>query len=148
MRNANKKHGNIGDIELFEGKNIVEAWDAKFGKSYFRDEIEELAEKIVERPKLKVAGFVCNTKIQRESELKNRIAEIESEYGITLVLINFADWISLQIKNYVGGKDISEGTIAKAWLHAYSESLSLRRVEIAPIDEPCQQWLESLLKCL
>ena len=29
MRSANKKHGNIGDIELLEDRQIVEAWDAK-----------------------------------------------------------------------------------------------------------------------
>lgn len=44
MRSANKKHGNIGDIELLEDRQIVEAWDAKYGKSYLRDEIEELSE--------------------------------------------------------------------------------------------------------
>ena len=44
MRSANKKHGNVGDIELLEDRQIVEAWDAKYGKSYLRDEIEELSE--------------------------------------------------------------------------------------------------------
>ncbi|PZO56049.1 MAG: hypothetical protein DCF15_09705, partial [Phormidesmis priestleyi] len=34
MRSANKKHRNIGDIELLEDRQIVEAWDAKYGKSY------------------------------------------------------------------------------------------------------------------
>ena len=36
MRSANKKHGNIGDIELMEGHDIIESWDAKYGKSYLR----------------------------------------------------------------------------------------------------------------
>jgi hypothetical protein len=31
MRSANKKHGNIADIELLEDRQIVEAWDAKYG---------------------------------------------------------------------------------------------------------------------
>jgi hypothetical protein len=37
MRSANKKHGNIGDIEITTGKrdslHIVESWDAKYGKA-------------------------------------------------------------------------------------------------------------------
>ena len=47
MRSANKKHGNIGDVELREGRVIVEAWDAKYGKPYLRDELEELRDKIL-----------------------------------------------------------------------------------------------------
>lgn len=30
MRSANKKHGNIGDIEILEKGNIIEAWDTKY----------------------------------------------------------------------------------------------------------------------
>ena len=30
MRVANKKHGNIGDIELIEDGEIIESWDAKW----------------------------------------------------------------------------------------------------------------------
>ncbi len=37
MRSANKKHGNIGDLEVLEKSNIIEAWDAKYGKAYLRD---------------------------------------------------------------------------------------------------------------
>jgi len=49
MRSANKKHGNIGDIELSfspQGNDIIESWDAKYGKTYLRDELEELNEKL------------------------------------------------------------------------------------------------------
>ena len=48
MRSANKKHGNVGDIELMELSVIVEAWDAKYGKPYLRDELEELRDKLLE----------------------------------------------------------------------------------------------------
>jgi hypothetical protein len=30
MRSANKKHGNIGDIEILEARQIIESWDAKY----------------------------------------------------------------------------------------------------------------------
>ncbi len=46
-KSANKKHGNIGDVELKDGRVIVEAWDAKYGKPYLRDELEELRDKIL-----------------------------------------------------------------------------------------------------
>lgn len=50
MRSANKKHGNIGDIELKEGKIVVESWDAKYGKPYLYEELGELKEKLEEHP--------------------------------------------------------------------------------------------------
>lgn len=42
MRSANKKHGNIGDIEILQARQIIESWDAKYGKSYLRDELSTL----------------------------------------------------------------------------------------------------------
>lgn len=36
MRSANKKHGNIGDVEILEARQIIESWDAKYGKAYLR----------------------------------------------------------------------------------------------------------------
>ena len=35
MRSANKKHGNVGDIELKEAGGIVEAWDAEIRQALF-----------------------------------------------------------------------------------------------------------------
>ena len=32
MRSANKKHGNVGDVELTENGIIIKSWDAKYGK--------------------------------------------------------------------------------------------------------------------
>ncbi len=85
MRSANKKHGNIGDIELLEDSQIVEAWDAKYGKSYLRDEIEELSEKLEVHPAIKLAGFVTSIQPDRIDELSLRCEEIEDIYGISLV---------------------------------------------------------------
>ncbi len=42
----------------------------------------------------------------------------------------------------------SEPEIAVAWITAYAESLAQRRREIAPIDEPCYQWLSTMNEIL
>ncbi|MEI6415090.1 MAG: hypothetical protein WCP34_12635 [Pseudomonadota bacterium] len=70
MRFANKKHGNIGDIELIENGDIVASWDAKYGKSYLREEVEEVCEKISGHDNIQVVGFVTNVAIQRTEELE------------------------------------------------------------------------------
>ena len=141
MRSANKKHGNIGDIELLEDRQIVEAWDAKYGKAYLRDEIEELSEKLEVHPAIRRAGFVTSLKPERLDELALRCEEIEEIYGISLEILTFKEWIKEQFERTLTEETASEQELAVAWTTAYTESLAQRRREIAPIDEPCYQWL-------
>ncbi|HBL12228.1 MAG TPA: hypothetical protein DD379_12620 [Cyanobacteria bacterium UBA11162] len=141
MRSANKKHGNVGDIELLEDRQIVEAWDAKYGKSYLRDEIEELSEKLEVHPAIRRAGFVTSLEPERLDELKPRCEEIEEIYGISLEVLTFEEWIEEQFKRALTEEAASEQELAVAWITAYTESLAQQRREVAPIDEPCYQWL-------
>jgi hypothetical protein len=148
MRSANKKHGNIGDIELLEDRQIVEAWDAKYGKSYLRDEIEELSEKLEIHPAVKKAGFVTSLEAERIDELVPRCHEIEEIFGISLEIITFEEWVELQFSRTLTEEVATEQELASAWLIAYTESLAQQRREIAPIDEPCYQWLLKLNETL
>jgi hypothetical protein len=148
MRSANKKHGNIGDIELLEDRQIVEAWDAKYGKSYLRDEIEELSEKLEVHPAVRRAGFVTSLKPERLDELEPRCEEISEIYGISLEVLTFEEWIGEQFERALTKETASGQNLAVAWLTAYTESLAQRRREIAPIDEPCYQWLLTINEIL
>jgi hypothetical protein len=148
MRSANKKHGNIGDIELLEDRQIVEAWDAKYGKSYLRDEIEELSEKLEVHPAVRKAGFVTSLEAERIDELIPRCNEIEEIFGISLEIVTFKEWVGLQFARTLAEETTTEQELASAWLIAYTESLAQRRRDIAPIDEPCYQWLLKLNETL
>ncbi len=142
MRSANKKHGNIGDVELLDGNEIVVAWDAKYGKEYLRDEIEEIYEKITAKNyELQALGFVTSSSPILDDEINSRVAEIEELTGNKIELLVFDDWLDKYAKQYGNEKSLP---IAKAWLIAYAESLSQKRRLYAPIDEPCNAWLESL----
>lgn len=68
MRSANKKHGNVGDIELSSDEIIVEAWDAKYGKTYLLDELDELRDKLIDNPGVEVAGFVADRSGMTDSQ--------------------------------------------------------------------------------
>lgn len=148
MRSANKKHGNVGDIELLEDRQIVEAWDAKYGKSYLRDEIEELSEKLEVHPAVRKAGFVTSLKAERIDELMPRCNEIEEIFGISLEIVTFEEWVELQFAHTLAEEVATEQELASAWLIAYTESLAQQRRDIAPIDEPCYQWLFKLNETL
>ena len=145
MRSANKKHRNIGDVELKDGKVIVEAWDAKYGKPYLRDELEELRDKILTSPGVKVAGFIVDGEVDRRKDIVKRVEEIAFETGVEIQLLSFDEWLAYQTK-HIAQTELDR--ISERWLLAVVESFVQRRPEIAPIDEPCEAWVQDLIKQL
>lgn len=148
MRSANKKHGNVGDIELLENRQIVESWDAKFGKTYLRDEIEELTDKLLDHPEVRIVGFVTSAEPEQLDELEARMLDIEGQFGVDLRIIPFSLWIDEQVQKTVQDIGITEADLSSAWLRAFVESIAQKRRYIAPIDEPCYRWLEVLKSIL
>lgn len=146
MRSANKKHGNLADIELTENSEIIEAWDAKYGKTYLRDELEELAEKLSNHHDVKLAGFVTSEAPTRLNELYDRKKDIEDLNSVEIVICTFQEWVKLQYERVEKSKLGTIEEVSVEWVNAYTESLAQMRREIAPIDEPCQHWLISLKK--
>jgi hypothetical protein len=147
MRSANKKHGNIGDIEITESEgdmDITEAWDAKFGKTYLREELEELNDKLAFHPQAIIAGFVTDQKPNLKAEIKSRIQEIEEVHEIQVQIMEFKDWVNFQIANY----QLDTTKIGSKWLIAILESICQKRRDIAPIDEPTTEWVETLIECI
>lgn len=145
MRSANKKHGNIGDVELKDGRVIVEAWDAKYGKPYLRDELEELRDKILTSPGAKLAGFIVDSEVDRRRDVINRAEEISLETGVEIELFSFDEWLAYQTKR-IAKSELDK--VAARWLIAVVESFAQRRLDIAPIDEPCEAWVSDLIKKL
>jgi len=143
MRSANKKHGNIGDIELLQDSNIIEAWDAKFGKTYLRDEIEEVCEKLDGHPLVKTVGFVTSENCDRIDEIQNRINELSDLHGVDIKILSFAEWVDL-----ISSDSLNTNDFALSWIQAYIESLCLMRIDKAPIDEPSIEWVDSAMACM
>lgn len=95
-------------------------------------------------PSVILAGFVTSVKLQRQSELISRCQELEEEFGIFLEILTFTDWVQNKFNQAIQEGFITEEKLASAWLIAYTESLAQKRRNIAPIDEPSQQWLTTL----
>lgn len=144
MRSANKKHGNIGDIELLEGADIIEAWDAKYGKAYLREEIEEAAEKIPNHDNIQMVGFVTTVEVQRTSELDNRISELSALHGVDFKIITYDEWVGVMYARCIDSTMINEELLSQEWIRAYVLTLAQRKRSIAPIDEPCLKWIQLL----
>ncbi len=143
MRSANKKHGNIGDIEVLSrhgGMEILESWDAKYGKLDLRDELEELGEKLMDHSETEIVGFVTNIEPNITPDFQARMEELEEIHDVSIQVMAFDNWIGQQLERV--GNDSLE--VCKAWILAFGESLCQLRRDRAPIDEPCDAWVSSL----
>ncbi len=147
MRSANKKHGNIGDIELTltQGNmDIMESWDAKYGKAYLRDELEELNDKLKSHPQTTIAGFVTDQKPNLKPEIIKRMEELQLIHETEILVMEFSDWVNFEIKKY----GLNPDKVGALWMIAIAESICQLRREIAPIDEPTTEWVESFIECI
>jgi hypothetical protein len=143
MRSANKKHGNIGDIEVTlskRGLDIIESWDAKYGKPYLRDELDELNDKLRAHPQTVVAGFVVDAKPNLKDEILSRKAEVEEIHNVRISVIGFDEWVHEQATRV----SLNKKDIATNWVMAFAECLCQMRRDRAPIDEPSDAWVEEL----
>ena len=145
MRSANKKHHNIGDIELKEGRQIVESWDAKFGKPYLYEELDELRDKLENHTGVKLAGFIVDKDAVIKDDIKEKIQDVSLEENVDIKILNFKEWIDLKINGF--DENILD-KLGRQWLVAVVESFARKRLEYAPIDEPCDEWLKDMINIL
>lgn len=143
MRSANKKHGNVADVEVTvagSSLEILQAWDAKYGKPYLRDELEELNEKLRNHMETELVGFVVDQNPIIKPEIIHRIREIEEIHGVKIYIVDFVDWVNQHL--LLAGNEIH--LFSHEWLMAFTESLCQLRRDRAPIDEPSDTWVRSL----
>ena len=145
MRSANKKHGNVGDIELRCGNRIKEAWDAKYGKSYLYDELGELQDKLEVNPSVSLAGFIVNDTLDLKPEIIERKDDISTITDTEIMLLSFKDWVAFKLKSVPNSEKDEFG---RKWLVAVVETFARKRLHIAPIDEPCEDWLRDILQLI
>ncbi len=144
MRTANKKHRNIGDIEIVVNElnnRVVEAYDAKYGKPYLRDELEELNDKLVSYGPVQLIVFVTNEKPDITNDIQLRINELQEIHETNIKIFSFKEWTNFWLDRIENDNLL----ITKRWLKIYVESLCQKRREYAPIDEPSEEWVLSLM---
>jgi hypothetical protein len=147
MRTANKKHRNVADIEIvsIDDEIIIEAWDAKYGKPYLLDELNELLDKLQMRS-LEIAGFVVEREPDLRPEILNRMNEISELTETEIKIVSLYDWIEFYLSRLQQHE--LRDDIAREWMIAYIESLCQRRRDRAPIDEPADLWVKDWVEIL
>ncbi|HVB23308.1 MAG TPA: hypothetical protein VNG51_15305 [Ktedonobacteraceae bacterium] len=144
MRTANLKHRNFGDVEIVAGDFVIESWDAKYDNPYLSDALDVFVEKLRGKDTSELTfGYVLLPEKKEYQDMDRKIQSIVEEYGVEIQVVSFDNWVQNQAMRAIE-ETISEESLAIAWLHAYAESLALRREDRAPIDEPTYNWLQSL----
>lgn len=146
MRSANKKHKNIGDIELLNPLDeslIIEAWDTKYGKNYLYDELCELEEKLSIHNSLSKVGFITNEEPTISREIEEKIEEIEDS-GVTVEITKYIDFTTNKLIEF----NIKPQEFYPKWLEVYAETLCLLRYDKAPIDEPTYGFILELMSIM
>ncbi|ELZ13065.1 putative site-specific DNA-methyltransferase [Natrinema thermotolerans DSM 11552] len=146
MRSADKKHGNIADIEVVDPDDefrVREAYDAKYGKAYLLNELQEIRGKLEAHPETDSVAFVTSSEPVRDDAIEDRLAALEAEFGVTVSVTTFDEfwrrwWSALDAR----------GVAATDWLEAYAETLCQRRRDRAPVNEPTREWVEELASIL
>ena len=70
---------------------------------------------------------------------------MEFETGTEIHLFSFDEWIAFEVE---GLNDIQKNTLAYKWLVAIVESFAQKRLKTAPIDEPCDAWINDLINIM
>lgn len=141
MRSANKKHGNVGDVEISVESEITMSWDAKYDKTYLADELGELEDKLKTHPSVELAGFICNSEMNIDDTVRGKKNLIEVTYGVVVDLLTIDEWINERTKG-LSNADLND--LGQKWILALAESFCQKRRAIAPIDEPCDRWIIDL----
>lgn len=95
-------------------------------------------------PQATIAGFVTDQKPNLKVEIKTRMQQIEEMHETEICVMEFKEWVNFQVANY----DLNTNKIGGKWLIAIAESICQKRREIAPIDEPTTEWVETFVECI
>ena len=119
MRSANKKHGNIGDIEVLSnsksGSAILQAWDAKYGKPDLTLEFEELKDKLRDQNHLKRVGFVVNIDHRKIRADFPDLVFYDGKSKMSVEVLGFDKWI----EDYSKLSGLESKLISREWIRAF-----------------------------
>ena len=146
MRSANKKHNNIGDIEIVSLDNdriVLEAWDAKYQKTYLYDELDELMEKLTCQHEVQLVGFVTTEPPTIDEHIQEKLQQARERFNVDVHILTFEQWSEVVFSLY---DDLDEINLSQDWITNLILSLGQLKRDIAPIDEPCENWIKELTK--
>ncbi|MCH5190324.1 MAG: hypothetical protein J1F37_07160, partial [Oscillospiraceae bacterium] len=93
----------------------------------------------------KVAGFVVDSPVDLRRDIEKRKNELQVETGAEIYLLSFDEWVSYEVANL---NQDQKNALGYSWIVALVESFAQRRLDLAPIDEPCDAWINDLISIM
>ena len=82
--------------------------------------------------------------IQRTKELDDRINDLSNLHGVNFAIVSYTDWVQIIYERCIQSSIIDEINLSRNWIKAYVLTLAQRKRSIAPVDEPCMEWIRLL----
>lgn len=146
MRSADRKHGNVGDIEIVAPDDeflVKEAIDGKYGHGLMLGELRDLRSKLNSHPETESVTFVTSTERDVSSEVSDKIDQLENDFEVNIDVRSLEEHSQAVLKQYDHA-----GIHPDSWLTSYVETLTHQRRDIAPINEPTIDWVDTLIGVL
>lgn len=142
LRSADKKHGNIADIELVDPADdytIYQAWDMKVGKDDLTESLNEMDEKLEDHPETEHVGYVVDSDVDLSVTERGGCDTLADTHDLTVRIQSFEETVTELLNELTDA-----GVPPVAWLVAYTETLCRQRRDRAPVDEPALDWVQEL----
>ncbi len=78
-------------------------------------------------------------------DIEKRKRELEFETATEIYIFSFEQWVEYEVSQL---NEKQRNQLGYNWLRAVVESFAQKRLNIAPIDEPCDAWITDLIAIL
>ena len=103
-----------------------------------------IIEKLKNHNSVGLVGFVTTLPPIINKEIIDKLENAKQLHGIDIQIVVYEEWVQSIFNRALNDNLITEIDLAKNWLRTYAECIAQKRRDLAPIDEPCIEWVKEL----
>lgn len=119
--------------------HIHTAWDVNTGRLDMVAKLDQLENLLQAHPEIQRLGVIVENGPSVDTDIDDQLTAIEDQHNVEIRITTFQDLCNEWLEDLV-----SSGTDYSQWLVAYAETLTHRRRNRAPLNEPTREWVEIL----
>lgn len=119
--------------------HIHTAWDVNTGRLDMAVKLDQLEDLLQAHPEIQRFGVIVENGPSVDPAIDDRLATIEDQHNVEICITTFEDLCKELLEDLV-----SAGVDYSQWLIAYAETLTHRRRNRVPLNEPTREWVEIL----
>lgn len=119
--------------------HIHTAWDVNTGRLDMAAKLDQLENLLQAHPEIERLGVIVENGPSVDPSIDDRLTTIEEQHNVEIRITTFEDLCTEWLEDL-----LSSGIDYSQWLVAYAETLTHRRRDRAPLNEPTREWVEIL----